>query len=153
MLPRLSTNQSVSLGYSSVILLYSSLSHSWYILQLNLLLVLSFDQSMDMFWVKLFSILWSADLNKRMNKGMINPWYPRPPLEPSVPLDPISSSNSSYQILLKWKPPTDPNGNITHYLVYCQQQPEDSDLYKFDYCQKGETWRIVIVHMIISYYS
>ncbi|CAB1323807.1 unnamed protein product [Coregonus sp. 'balchen'] len=57
--------------------------------------------------------------------------------KPSVPLDPISSSNSSSQIILKWKPPTDPNGNITHYLVYCQQQPEDSDLYKFDYCQKG----------------
>jgi hypothetical protein len=73
--------------------------------------------------------------------------------EPSVPLDPISSSNSSSQIILKWKPPTDPNGNITHYLVYCQQQPEDSDLYKFDYCQKGETQRIVIFHAIISYYS
>uniref|UniRef100_A0A6Q2X2L3 Tyrosine-protein kinase receptor n=1 Tax=Esox lucius TaxID=8010 RepID=A0A6Q2X2L3_ESOLU len=57
--------------------------------------------------------------------------------KPSVPLDPISSSNSSSQIILKWKPPTDPNGNITHYLVYCQKQPEDSDLYKFDYCQKG----------------
>uniref|UniRef100_A0AAZ3QEC3 Tyrosine-protein kinase receptor n=1 Tax=Oncorhynchus tshawytscha TaxID=74940 RepID=A0AAZ3QEC3_ONCTS len=57
--------------------------------------------------------------------------------KPSVPLDPISSSNSSSQILLKWKPPTDPNGNITHYLVYCQQQPEASELYKFDYCQKG----------------
>uniref|UniRef100_A0A4W5JRN1 Tyrosine-protein kinase receptor n=1 Tax=Hucho hucho TaxID=62062 RepID=A0A4W5JRN1_9TELE len=57
--------------------------------------------------------------------------------KPSVPLDPISSSNSSSQIILKWKPPTDPNGNITHYLVFCQQQPEDSDLYKFDYCQKG----------------
>ena len=73
--------------------------------------------------------------------------------EPSVPLDPISSSNSSSQIILKWKPPTDPNGNITHYLVYCQQQPEDSDLYKFDYCQKGQTQRIVIIHVIISYYS
>ncbi|XP_036409651.1 insulin receptor-like [Megalops cyprinoides] len=57
--------------------------------------------------------------------------------KPSVPLDPISSSNSSSQIILKWKPPTDPNGNITHYLVFCQQQPEASDLYKFDYCQKG----------------
>ncbi|XP_029542574.1 insulin receptor-like [Oncorhynchus nerka] len=57
--------------------------------------------------------------------------------KPSVPLDPISSSNSSSQIILKWKPPTDANGNITHYLVFCQQQPEDSDLYKFDYCQKG----------------
>ncbi|XP_061094093.1 insulin receptor b [Conger conger] len=57
--------------------------------------------------------------------------------KPSVPLDPISSSNSSSQIILKWKPPTDPNGNITHYLVFCQKQPEDNDLYKFDYCQKG----------------
>ncbi|XP_055740156.1 insulin receptor-like [Salvelinus fontinalis] len=57
--------------------------------------------------------------------------------KPSVPLDPISSSNSSSQIILKWKPPTDPNGNITHYLVYCQQQSEASELYKFDYCQKG----------------
>uniref|UniRef100_A0A8C7KZI2 Tyrosine-protein kinase receptor n=1 Tax=Oncorhynchus kisutch TaxID=8019 RepID=A0A8C7KZI2_ONCKI len=56
--------------------------------------------------------------------------------KPSVPLDPISSSNSSSQIILKWKPPTDPNGNITHYLVYCQQQPEASELYKFDYCMK-----------------
>ncbi|KAG9332232.1 hypothetical protein JZ751_015523 [Albula glossodonta] len=57
--------------------------------------------------------------------------------KPSVPLDPISSSNSSSQIILKWKPPTDPNGNITHYKVHCQQQPEASDLYKFDYCQQG----------------
>lgn len=58
--------------------------------------------------------------------------------EPSVPLDPISSSNSSSQIILKWKPPNEPNGNITHYLVFCQRQPEASELYKFDYCQKGE---------------
>ncbi|KAG9350665.1 hypothetical protein JZ751_024554 [Albula glossodonta] len=49
--------------------------------------------------------------------------------KPSVPLDPISSSNSSSQIILKWKPPTNPNGNITHYKVICQKQPEDSDLY------------------------
>ncbi|XP_063057164.1 insulin receptor b [Engraulis encrasicolus] len=55
---------------------------------------------------------------------------------PSVPLDPISSSNSSSQIILKWKPPTEPNGNITHYLVYCHKQKEDADLYTFDYCLK-----------------
>uniref|UniRef100_A0A1A8QE15 Tyrosine-protein kinase receptor n=2 Tax=Nothobranchius TaxID=28779 RepID=A0A1A8QE15_9TELE len=57
--------------------------------------------------------------------------------KPSVPLDPISSSNSSSQIILKWKPPNDPNGIITHYLVFYQRQPEASELYKFDYCQKG----------------
>ena len=68
--------------------------------------------------------------------------------EPSVPLDPISSSNSSSQIILKWKPPNDPNGNITHYLVFYQRQPEASELYKFDYCQKGETqclWFVLIL--------
>ncbi|CAN9503462.1 unnamed protein product [Ophioblennius macclurei] len=57
--------------------------------------------------------------------------------KPSVPLDPISSSNSSSQIILKWKPPNDPNGNITHYLVFCQSQAEASELSRFDYCQKG----------------
>ncbi|XP_051981156.1 insulin receptor-like, partial [Xyrauchen texanus] len=56
---------------------------------------------------------------------------------PSVPLDPISSSNSSSQIILKWKPPSDPNGNITHYMVFCQKQEEDIEFYKYDYCQQG----------------
>ncbi|XP_033839043.1 insulin receptor a [Periophthalmus magnuspinnatus] len=57
--------------------------------------------------------------------------------KPSVPLDPRSSAKSSSQILLMWKPPNDPNGNITHYLVFCQRQAEAIELYKFDYCQKG----------------
>ncbi|XP_038628582.1 insulin receptor isoform X4 [Tachyglossus aculeatus] len=56
---------------------------------------------------------------------------------PSVPLDPISVSNSSSQIILKWKPPSEPNGNITHYLVFWEQQAEDSELYELDYCLKG----------------
>lgn len=56
---------------------------------------------------------------------------------PSVPNDAVSVSNSSSQIILKWKPPSEPNGNITHYLVYWQQQPEDSELYARDYCLKG----------------
>lgn len=60
-----------------------------------------------------------------------------PVSEPSVPLDPISSSNSSSQITLKWKPPTSPNGNITHYRVVCRKQQEDCDPYKFDYCLQG----------------
>uniref|UniRef100_A0A2K5CFX9 Tyrosine-protein kinase receptor n=1 Tax=Aotus nancymaae TaxID=37293 RepID=A0A2K5CFX9_AOTNA len=60
---------------------------------------------------------------------------------PSVPLDPISVSNSSSQIILKWKPPTDPNGNITHYLVFWQRQVEDSELFELDYCLKGECRR------------
>lgn len=58
--------------------------------------------------------------------------------DPSVPLDPISVSNSSSQIILKWKPPSDPNGNITHYLVFWERQAEDSELYELDYCLKGK---------------
>ncbi|KAJ8357694.1 hypothetical protein SKAU_G00204880 [Synaphobranchus kaupii] len=57
--------------------------------------------------------------------------------KPSVPLDPLSSSNSSSQIILKWRAPSDPNGNITHYLLFCQQQPEAHELLKYDYCQQG----------------
>lgn len=62
--------------------------------------------------------------------------------DPSVPLDPISVSNSSSQIILKWKPPSDPNGNITHYLVFWERQAEDSELYELDYCLKGECRRM-----------
>lgn len=68
---------------------------------------------------------------------------------PSVPLDPNSSSNSSSQIILKWKPPSDPNGNITHYLVVCHKQEEDSELYKFDYCQQG-TCLVTLAQLGIS---
>ncbi|XP_075063067.1 insulin receptor [Mixophyes fleayi] len=56
---------------------------------------------------------------------------------PSVPLVSITMSNSSSQIFLKWKPPSEPNGNVTHYLVYWQEQPEDSELLELDYCMKG----------------
>uniref|UniRef100_A0A8C5SNX4 Tyrosine-protein kinase receptor n=1 Tax=Laticauda laticaudata TaxID=8630 RepID=A0A8C5SNX4_LATLA len=56
---------------------------------------------------------------------------------PSVPQDPFSVSNSSSQIILKWKPPSHPNGNITHYMISWEQQSEDSELYELDYCLKG----------------
>ncbi|GCC16461.1 hypothetical protein chiPu_0021377 [Chiloscyllium punctatum] len=56
---------------------------------------------------------------------------------PSVPLDVLSMSNSSSQLVVRWKPPAFSNGNITYYLVRWQQQPEDTELYKHDYCHKG----------------
>ncbi|XP_053147694.1 insulin receptor [Hemicordylus capensis] len=56
---------------------------------------------------------------------------------PSVPLDPISVSDSSSQIILMWKPPSEPNGNITHYKVSWEQQAEDGELFELDYCLKG----------------
>ncbi|CAH2274353.1 insulin-like growth factor 1 receptor isoform X1 [Pelobates cultripes] len=57
---------------------------------------------------------------------------------PSIPLDVISVSNASSQLIVRWKPPTFPNGNLSYYIVRWQQQPQDSYLYQHDYCLKGK---------------
>ncbi|XP_030697921.2 insulin receptor-related protein [Globicephala melas] len=59
------------------------------------------------------------------------------PAAPTVPQDVISTSNSSSHLLVRWKPPTQRNGNITYYLVLWQRLAEDSDLYLNDYCHRG----------------
>ncbi|KAM9251807.1 insulin receptor-related protein [Cariama cristata] len=59
------------------------------------------------------------------------------PAAPTVPRDVISMSNSSSHIVVRWKPPTQRNGNITYYLVLWQQLAEDMELYVNDYCHKG----------------
>ncbi|KAH0620064.1 hypothetical protein JD844_014615 [Phrynosoma platyrhinos] len=57
---------------------------------------------------------------------------------PSIPLDVISVSNSSSQLIVKWNPPTYPNGNLSYYIVRWQQQPQDSYLYRHNYCSKDK---------------
>lgn len=42
---------------------------------------------------------------------------------------------------MRWKPPTQRNGNITYYLVLWQRLAEDSDLYLNDYCHRGARGR------------
>ncbi|KFO24877.1 Insulin receptor-related protein [Fukomys damarensis] len=59
------------------------------------------------------------------------------PAAPTVPQDVISTSNSSSHLLVRWKPPTQRNGNITYYLVLWQRLAEDGDLYLHDYCHRG----------------
>ncbi|NXR67417.1 INSRR protein, partial [Rhadina sibilatrix] len=59
------------------------------------------------------------------------------PAAPTVPRDVISMSNSSSHIVVRWKPPTQRNGNIAYYLVLWQQLAEDVELYINDYCHKG----------------
>lgn len=56
---------------------------------------------------------------------------------PTIPQDVVSMSNSSSQLIVKWKPPIHRNGNLTYYLVMWQAQPEDGELYINDYCHKG----------------
>ncbi|KAJ8417407.1 hypothetical protein AAFF_G00286340 [Aldrovandia affinis] len=58
------------------------------------------------------------------------------PSEPSMPLDVRSYSNASSKLLVKWSPPISPNGNLTYYLVRWQQQPEDRELFRHNYCSK-----------------
>ncbi|XP_043934319.1 insulin-like growth factor 1 receptor [Protopterus annectens] len=55
---------------------------------------------------------------------------------PSLPQDMSSASNSSSQLIVKWKPPEEPNGNLSYYIVRWQQQPEDDYLYQHNYCSK-----------------
>nr|BAB44154.1 insulin-like growth factor I receptor [Cynops pyrrhogaster] len=57
---------------------------------------------------------------------------------PSTPLDVLSASNSSTQLIVKWKPPSLPNGNLSYYIVRWQQQPQDSYLYLHNYCSKDK---------------
>ncbi|XP_030680036.1 insulin receptor-related protein [Nomascus leucogenys] len=59
------------------------------------------------------------------------------PAAPTVPQDVISTSNSSSHLLVRWKPPTQRNGNLTYYLVLWQRLAEDGDLYLNDYCHRG----------------
>ncbi|MBV97935.1 Insulin receptor-related protein, partial [Eschrichtius robustus] len=63
------------------------------------------------------------------------------PAAPTVPQDVISTSNSSSHLLVRWKPPTQRNGNITYYLVLWQRLAEDSDLYLNDYCHRDPLGR------------
>ncbi|KAM4733830.1 insulin-like growth factor 1a receptor isoform 2-T2 [Anableps anableps] len=60
----------------------------------------------------------------------------RPSL-PSVPKDAHAYANSSTKLVVKWLPPVFPNGNHIYYLVRWQQQPEDRELYQYNYCSKG----------------
>ncbi|XP_053573591.1 insulin-like growth factor 1 receptor [Bombina bombina] len=57
---------------------------------------------------------------------------------PSIPLDVVSASNASYQLIVKWKPPSLPNGNLSYYIVRWQQQKQDSYLYQHNYCSKDK---------------
>lgn len=54
-----------------------------------------------------------------------------------MPQDVVSTSTSSSHLLVRWKPPTQRNGNLTYYLVLWQRLAEDGDLYINDYCHRG----------------
>lgn len=54
---------------------------------------------------------------------------------PSVPRHLRAYSNSSFEIVVQWSPPSEPNGNITHYVVEVNLEPQDASfLDQRDYC-------------------
>nr|XP_018897134.1 PREDICTED: insulin receptor-like [Bemisia tabaci] len=59
------------------------------------------------------------------------------PARPSLPQDVKAHSNSSSQIVLSWRPPRHPNGNLTHYVLkgYLREYNQ-SYLDKRNYCQR-----------------
>ncbi|XP_056401019.1 insulin receptor-related protein [Hyla sarda] len=59
------------------------------------------------------------------------------PAAPTIPQDVMIMSNSSSHLIVRWKPPTQRNGNLSYYLVLWQQMVEDHELYRNDYCTKG----------------
>ncbi|XP_072840343.1 insulin receptor-related protein isoform X3 [Pogona vitticeps] len=59
------------------------------------------------------------------------------PAAPTVPREVISMSNASSHLIVRWKAPTQPNGNLSYYLVLWQQLAEDAELFVNDYCHKG----------------
>ncbi|XP_076880952.1 insulin-like growth factor 1b receptor isoform X2 [Brachyhypopomus gauderio] len=58
------------------------------------------------------------------------------PSAPTMPVDVRAYSNSSSSLVVRWSPPVSPNGNRTYYLLRWQQQREDRELYKHNYCSK-----------------
>ncbi|XP_040268511.1 insulin receptor-related protein isoform X2 [Bufo bufo] len=59
------------------------------------------------------------------------------PAAPTVPQDVMIMSNSSSHLIVRWKPPSQRNGNLSYYLVLWQLMVEDQELYSNDYCTKG----------------
>jgi insulin receptor len=50
-------------------------------------------------------------------------------LEPDQPEELRAYSNSSSELLIEWKPPLNPNGIVTHYIVTGSWRKDDQDYY------------------------
>ncbi|KAB1255327.1 E3 ubiquitin-protein ligase HERC2 [Camelus dromedarius] len=48
---------------------------------------------------------------------------------PSIPLDVLSASNSSSQLMVKWNPPSLPSSSLSSYIVQWWHLPQDSCLH------------------------
>ncbi len=65
-------------------------------------------------------------------------------IEPDQPEDLRASANSSSELVIEWKPPINPNGIVTHYIVTGSWRKDDQDYFdKLDACAERETFHII----------
>ncbi|KAB1255329.1 E3 ubiquitin-protein ligase HERC2 [Camelus dromedarius] len=57
---------------------------------------------------------------------------------PSIPLDVLSASNSSSQLMVKWNPPSLPSSSLSSYIVQWWHLPQDSCLHGTTAAPKAE---------------
>ena len=71
---------------------------------------------------------------------------------PSVPRHLRAYSNSSFDIVVQWLPPSEPNGNITYYIVEAIYEVQDANfLEQRDYCVDKS--KLILFDLINEYSS
>ncbi|EFX63421.1 putative insulin receptor [Daphnia pulex] len=66
------------------------------------------------------------------------------PAEPDRPEDLRASANSSSELVIEWKPPINPNGIVTHYIVTGSWRKDDQDYFdKLDACAEHASSLVV----------
>ncbi|XP_046460767.1 insulin-like peptide receptor isoform X3 [Daphnia pulex] len=66
------------------------------------------------------------------------------PAEPDQPEDLRASANSSSELVIDWKPPINPNGIVTHYIVTGSWRKDDQDYFdKLDTCAEHASSLVV----------
>jgi hypothetical protein len=62
-------------------------------------------------------------------------------IEPDQPEDLRASANSSSELVIDWKPPINPNGIVTHYIVTGSWRKDDQDYFdKLDTCAERKNF-------------
>ena len=65
--------------------------------------------------------------------------------DPTSPTELQAEAQENGELLVTWKPPKVPNGNVTHYYVYWQLQTLNTETFdQRDYCKHRE-WPQIIV--------
>ncbi|KAF7271558.1 hypothetical protein GWI33_015587 [Rhynchophorus ferrugineus] len=85
------------------------------------------------FYIKTYTL--ASEQNGAQSKIM---YFTTQPAQPSIPRHLAITSNSSDSLIIKWRPPAEPNGKITHYIISGIKH-ETNNQYNRDYCKDGIT--------------